>query len=108
MNAFEGVQNGLEKALAFANGDAADAAVHEVTETRVNVAEVREQTGLSQAAFAKTRHDGPRALVLSFATVPARPRQTRSRPVCPCCRGSRIHCHQGVFADESGGDETRR
>lgn len=54
MSAFESVKNGLEEALAFANGDIADAKVHEVTVTSVNVAEVRQQTGLSQAAFAKS------------------------------------------------------
>ena len=54
MNAFESVKNGLEEALAFANGDATDAKVHDVTVTSVNVAEVRQQTGLSHAAFAKS------------------------------------------------------
>lgn len=54
MSAFESVKNGLEEALAFAKGDAADAKVHEVTVTSVNVAEVRQQTGLSQTAFAKS------------------------------------------------------
>jgi putative transcriptional regulator len=54
MSAFESVKNGLEEALAFANGDTTDAKVHEVTVTSVNVAEVRQQTGLSQAAFAKS------------------------------------------------------
>jgi putative transcriptional regulator len=54
MNAFESVKKGLEEALVFANGDTADAKVHEVTVTSVNVAEVRQKTGLSQAAFAKS------------------------------------------------------
>ena len=54
MSAFESVKNGLEEALAFANGDTTDAKVHEVTVISVNVAEVRQQTGLSQAAFAKS------------------------------------------------------
>jgi len=54
MSAFESVKNGLGEALAFATGDATDAMVHEVTVTSVNVAEVRQQTGLSQAAFAKS------------------------------------------------------
>jgi putative transcriptional regulator len=54
MSAFESVKNGLEEALAFATGDTGDAKVHEVTVTSVNVAEVRQQTGLSQAAFAKS------------------------------------------------------
>lgn len=54
MSAFESVKNGLGEALAFANGDATDAMVYEVTVTSVNVAEVRQQTGLSQAAFAKS------------------------------------------------------
>lgn len=54
MSAFESVKNGLEEALAFANADTTDARVHVVTVTSVNVAEVRQQTGLSQAAFAKS------------------------------------------------------
>mgnify|MGYP003709128749 CR=1 FL=1 len=54
MSAFETVSKGLEEALAFANGDLADAKVHEVSVAEVDVAEVRQRTGLSQAEFAKS------------------------------------------------------
>ena len=54
MSAFESVSKGLEEALAFANGDLADGKVHEVSVAQVDVAEVRERIGLSQAEFAKS------------------------------------------------------
>ncbi|MFG6546410.1 helix-turn-helix domain-containing protein [Sulfitobacter sp. 1A13730] len=54
MSAFESVSKGLEEALAFADGDLADAKVHEVSVAEVDVAEVRQRTGLSQAEFAKS------------------------------------------------------
>jgi len=54
MNAFDSVSKGLEEALAFANGDTSEAKVHEVSVARVDVAEVRQKTGLSQAEFAKS------------------------------------------------------
>lgn len=54
MSAFESVSKGLEEALAFANGNASVAKVHEVAVADVNVAEVRQRTGLSQAEFAKS------------------------------------------------------
>jgi len=54
MSAFESVARGLDEALAFANGVAASANVHEVAVASVDVAEVRQQTGLSQAEFAKS------------------------------------------------------
>ena len=43
-----------EEALAFADGDLAGAKVHEVSVAEVDVAEVRQRTGLSQAEFAKS------------------------------------------------------
>ncbi|NRB18301.1 MAG: helix-turn-helix domain-containing protein [Rhodobacteraceae bacterium] len=54
MSAFESVTKGLDEALAFANGDAVGTKVHEVELPSVDVAGVRQQTGLSQAEFAKS------------------------------------------------------
>lgn len=54
MNAFDSVSKGLKEALAFANGDTSEAKVHEVSVARVDVAKVRQKTGLSQAEFAKS------------------------------------------------------
>ncbi len=54
MSAFESVSKGLEEALAFANGNVIGAKVHEVAVASVDVAEVRRQTDLSQAEFAKS------------------------------------------------------
>ncbi len=54
MSAFESVTRGLDEALAFANGDAAGAKVHEVELPSVDVVGVRQKTGLSQAEFAKS------------------------------------------------------
>lgn len=54
MSAFESVSKGLEEALAFAHGDTSGVRVHELSVADVNVAEVRQRTGLSQADFAKS------------------------------------------------------
>lgn len=54
MSAFESVSKGLEEALAFASGDTAGAKLHEVAVADVDVAAVRQKTGLSQAEFAKS------------------------------------------------------
>jgi putative transcriptional regulator len=54
MSAFDSVSNGLEEALAFANGEISHAKVHEVSVAEVDVAEVRQKTGLSQAEFARS------------------------------------------------------
>ena len=54
MSAFESVSKGLEEALAFANGGLASAKVHEVSVAEVDVAQVRQRTGLSQAEFAES------------------------------------------------------
>lgn len=54
MSAFESVTKGLEEGLAFAIGDATAAKVHEVELPSVDVAGVRQKTGLSQAEFAKS------------------------------------------------------
>ena len=54
MSAFESITKGLEEALAFTDGDLASVKVHEVSVAEVDVAEVRQRTGLSQAEFAKS------------------------------------------------------
>lgn len=54
MTAYESVSKGLEEALAFADGDFSAAKVHEVSVDDVDVAEVRQRTGLSQAEFARS------------------------------------------------------
>ncbi|KZY48577.1 transcriptional regulator [Roseovarius sp. HI0049] len=54
MTAYESVSKGLEEALAFADGDVSVAKVHEVSVGDVDVAEVRQRTGLSQAEFARS------------------------------------------------------
>jgi putative transcriptional regulator len=54
MTAYESVSKGLEEALAFADGNMAAAKVHEVSVVDVDVAEVRQRTGLSQAEFARS------------------------------------------------------
>lgn len=54
MSAFDSVSKGLEEALAFAKGDLTGAKVHKVSVAEVDIAEVRQRTGLSQAEFAKS------------------------------------------------------
>lgn len=54
MTAYELVSKGLEEALAFADGNMTAAKVHEVSVIDVDVAEVRQRTGLSQAEFARS------------------------------------------------------
>ena len=54
MSTFESLSKGLEEAFAFANGDTDGSRVHEVELPGVDVTEVRQQTGLSQAEFAKS------------------------------------------------------
>jgi putative transcriptional regulator len=54
MTAYESVSKGLEEALAFADGNMTAAKVHEVSVVDVDVAEVRQKTGLSQAEFARS------------------------------------------------------
>lgn len=54
MSAFNSVSKGLEEALAFADGEVAGAKVHRISVADVDVAEVRQKTGLSQAEFARS------------------------------------------------------
>lgn len=52
--AFESIAKGLEEAIAFAQGKETGAVVHHYEVPRVDVAEIRARTGLSQAAFARS------------------------------------------------------
>lgn len=54
MTAFESLSKGLEEALAFTNGETASSKLHDVKLPAVDVTHVRQQTGLSQAQFAKS------------------------------------------------------
>ena len=54
MTAHGSVKTGLEEALAFAYGKADGATVHEIELPDIDVAEIRRQTGLSQAEFARS------------------------------------------------------
>lgn len=54
MSAFESVTKGLEEALAFAAGQQAGAKVHDVAVASIDVAKVRQKTGLSQSEFARS------------------------------------------------------
>ena len=54
MNAFDSIKQGLAEAKAFSKGQEADARVHEISLPEINVTEIRAQTGLSQAEFAKS------------------------------------------------------
>ncbi|WP_339644378.1 helix-turn-helix domain-containing protein [Jannaschia helgolandensis] len=54
MNANDSITKGLEEALAFAEGQKGRARVHQVAVPEVDVARIREGTGLSQAQFARS------------------------------------------------------
>lgn len=54
MSAFESIKKGLEEAKAFAKGQGANAIVHEIAIPEIDVSEIRAQTGLSQAEFARS------------------------------------------------------
>ena len=54
MSAFESIKQGLEEAQAFSKGQGANAVVHEIAVPEVDVSEIRAQTGLSQAEFARS------------------------------------------------------
>lgn len=53
MKASDSIMQGLDEALAFAEGQG-DACVTEVTVPSVDVVEIRRKTGLSQAQFARS------------------------------------------------------
>ena len=54
MNAKDSIMTGLEEALAFAGGQQGRARVHRISVPAVDVAKIREGTGLSQAQFARS------------------------------------------------------
>ncbi|MEL7803337.1 MULTISPECIES: helix-turn-helix domain-containing protein [Sulfitobacter] len=54
MNANDSITKGLEEALAFAKGQKGKARVHQVAVPEVDVAKIRQETGLSQAEFARS------------------------------------------------------
>ena len=54
MTAKESIIKGLEEALAFSRGKEGTARVHEIPIPDVDVAEIRQRTGLSQGQFARS------------------------------------------------------
>ncbi len=54
MSAFESIKQGLEEAKAFSKGQGANAVIREIAVPEINVSEIRAQTGLSQADFARS------------------------------------------------------
>jgi putative transcriptional regulator len=52
--AYDSVMEGLEQALAFAEGRDVGARVHHIAVPSVDVAAIRARTGLSQSAFARS------------------------------------------------------
>lgn len=54
MNAHDSIMQGLNEALAFAQGKDVGATVHQVDVPAVDVAAIRARTGLSQSAFARS------------------------------------------------------
>jgi len=54
MNAYESIMQGLNEALAHAQGKDVGAQVHRIAVPSVDVAAIRASTGLSQSAFARS------------------------------------------------------
>jgi len=54
MSAFDSIKQGLNEALAFAEGKKTGARVRQVEVPTVDVAAIRASTGLSQGAFARS------------------------------------------------------
>lgn len=54
MNAHDSIMQGLNEALAFAQGKDVGAKVHQIDVPSVDVAAIRARTGLSQGAFARS------------------------------------------------------
>lgn len=52
--AYESIRQGLLEAIDFAQGKPTGAVVHQVAVPKVDVAEIRSRTGLSQAQFARS------------------------------------------------------
>ncbi|HBB55074.1 MAG TPA: transcriptional regulator [Hyphomonadaceae bacterium] len=53
-DAYQSIKKGLEDALAYANGAAIGARVHQIEAPEPNVAAIRASAGLSQADFARS------------------------------------------------------
>lgn len=103
MTAFESLSKGLEEALAFTNGETASSKLHDVKLPAVDVTHVRQQTGLSQAQFAKSigvakgtllnwehgrrQPTGPAQVLL--ALISKKPLSCRIYWVRQCCRKSK-------------------
>ncbi|PYC46314.1 transcriptional regulator [Litorivita pollutaquae] len=54
MSAFDSIKQGLEEAKAFSKGQGASAVLHEIAVPEIDISEIRAQTGLSQAEFARS------------------------------------------------------
>lgn len=54
MNANDSITKGLAEALAFAEGQADTTRVHQISVPDVDVADIRQKTGLSQIQFARS------------------------------------------------------
>lgn len=54
MSALDSIKQGLVEAKAFSKGEQAIGVVHEISLPEINVSEIRAQTGLSQAEFARS------------------------------------------------------
>jgi putative transcriptional regulator len=54
MSAYDSIKQGLNEALAFAEGKEAGARIHQVEVPVVDVAAIRSSTGLSQGEFARS------------------------------------------------------
>lgn len=52
--AYDSLIDGLNEAIAFADGKAGNAVTHQIAVPAVDVAEIRQRTGLSQGAFARS------------------------------------------------------
>ncbi len=54
MNANDSITKGLEEALAFVKGQEGMSRVHQISVPDVDVAKIRQKTGLSQVQFARS------------------------------------------------------
>jgi len=54
MSAYDSISTGLNQALAYAQGKTAGARLHSIEIPEVDVALIRQKTGLSQSEFAKS------------------------------------------------------
>ncbi len=54
MSAYESIRQGLNEAIAYAQGEQTGAVVHRIAVPAADVAAIRASTGLSQAQFARS------------------------------------------------------